>query len=135
MHNLRVVLFTQRSGVTATNDIESVITSQAQLALRGLPLNCLRISWLNLGSARSSRRFANFSCPVRIHYASFVLNRLDCAHLHRNTSFADYCAPTVHKKIFPNASYEGVLAVTVPSRTVSPSKSYHLLAVFLFNSP
>ena len=25
----------------------SVITRQAQLALRGVPLNCLRISWLN----------------------------------------------------------------------------------------
>ena len=55
---------------------KSVITSQAQLALRRVPLNCLRISWLNLGSARSWRRFANFSCPFRIHHASFVLNHL-----------------------------------------------------------
>ena len=37
----------------------SVITRQAQLALRRGPLNCLRISWLNLGSARSWRGFAN----------------------------------------------------------------------------
>ncbi len=114
---------------------KSVITSQAHLALRRVPLNCLRISWLNLGSARSWRRFANFSCPFRIHHASFVLNHLDCAHLRRNTPFADYCAPTVHQKIFPRASYEGVLPVTDPGRTVGTSKPYHLLAVSLFNSP
>ena len=36
----------------------SVITRQAQLAHRRVPLNCLGISWLNLESARSWRRFA-----------------------------------------------------------------------------
>ena len=46
---------------------KSVITYQARLALH----LCLSIvsSWLNLGSARSWRRFANFSCPVRVHTA------------------------------------------------------------------
>jgi len=38
---------------------KSLITREAQLTLRRVPLNCLRISWLNLGSARSWRRFAN----------------------------------------------------------------------------
>ena len=42
----------------------SVITRQAQLALRGVPLICLRISWLNLGSERPWRRFANSFCSA-----------------------------------------------------------------------
>ena len=69
------------------------------------------------------RRFANFSCPVRIHHASFVLNDLECAQLHRITPFAESCAPVCTKKIFPNALYEGVLPMTVPCRTVGTAYS------------
>ena len=43
----------------------SVITRQAQLALRRVLLNCLRISWLNLGSALGG--------GLLIHPALFVL--------------------------------------------------------------
>src|SRR6266403_5857224 len=43
------------------------------------------------------RRFARFSCPVRTHHTSFVLNDLECARLHRITPFAECCAPIVHQ--------------------------------------
>jgi hypothetical protein len=43
------------------------------------------------------RRFANFPCPVRTHHASFVLNHLECAQLHRSNPFAESCAPSVHQ--------------------------------------
>jgi hypothetical protein len=75
----------------------SVITRQAQLALRGVPLNCLRIGWLNLGSGRPWRRFANSICPVRTHTFSFVLTDLRGSQLRRLISFVASCAPTVHQ--------------------------------------
>src|SRR5216684_5976388 len=58
-----------------------------------VPLNGFLIRWLNLGSARSWQRFANSSCPVRTHHASFVLNDLQRSQLRQITSFAVYCAP------------------------------------------
>lgn len=61
--------------------------------------------------------------PVRTHHVSFVLNRPECAHLRRITRFPDYGAPNVRQKNFPNASYEGVLSITVPSRTVGAAYS------------
>jgi len=50
------------------------------------PNGCPVILALN---RNSWRRFANFSCPVRTHHASFVLNHLECAHLHKITPFAE----------------------------------------------
>jgi hypothetical protein len=52
--------------------------------------------------ANIRRRFANFSCPVRIHHVSFVLNHLRRCHLRRIASFAGYSAPRVHQQAFPN---------------------------------
>jgi hypothetical protein len=46
---------------------KSVITRQAQVALRRVPLNCLRISWLNLGSRDLGGGLLNFFCSVRTH--------------------------------------------------------------------
>jgi hypothetical protein len=66
---------------------KSVITRQAQVALRRVPLNCLRISWLNLGSARSWRRFAKF------FPALFVLTSIEVFSI---TYGALVCAKTSH---------------------------------------
>jgi hypothetical protein len=67
---------------------KSAIARRAQLALRHVPLNCLRIGSLNLGSARSWRRFANSSCPVCTHHVSFVLSNLQRSRARRIASLA-----------------------------------------------
>ena len=66
---------------------KSVIMRQAQVELRRLPLNCLRISWLNLGSARSWRRFA------KIFSALFVLTSIEVFSIAYG---ALVCAKTSH---------------------------------------
>jgi len=51
--------------------------------------------------ANIRRRFANSTCPVRIHQHWRVFNDLGRSHLRQKTSFAAYCAPTVHQEFPP----------------------------------